>query len=287
MKNTLHAGFTLVELVIALALMVIVVSFSAMFIAVPIQGYEDQTRRGRLVASADSALHRLSRDIRRALPNSVRVVAVGTGFAAEMLNTVDGARYRSGPPPADDTKALEFDAPDDEFNTLGGFARIAKPFTSTNHYLSVYNVGVAGANAWEQANVITPAGTQIDVIVDSIAGEDHVTLTPAFKFAFESPTQRVYLIDTPVTWLCDPAAGTLSRYSGYTIATDQTTRDAAAELIAAGATETLVASDVAGCDLTYAPGTAWRAGLVSARLEVARAGERIALQHQVHVENAP
>ena len=46
---------------------------------------------------------------------------------------------------------------------IGGFQNIAKPFSSNTHYLSIYNVGVPGANAYELANVITPPGTQIDI----------------------------------------------------------------------------------------------------------------------------
>lgn len=280
-------GFTLVELVIALTLTVIVTSFAAMFIAGPVQGYTDQNRRAELVDSAESALHRMGRDIRSALPNSVRVVAVGAGFALELLNTVDGARYRENPPPADATRTLSFAAADDQFNAIGGFNRISKPFSSASHFLSIYNVGVAGANAWELANVITPPGTQIDITADAIAGEDHVTLAAPFRFAYGSPSQRMYLIDGPVTWLCDPVAGTLTRYSGYTVASDQTTRDSVAELTGAGANATRVADNVSACAVNYAPGTAWRAGLVSARLAVAQNNESIVLQHQVHIENAP
>lgn len=282
-----QTGFTLVELIIALTLTVIVTAFAAMFIAGPVQGYTDQNRRVLLVDSAESALHRFSRDVRSALPNSVRVVAVGSGFAVEMLNAIDGARYRDGPPPGDTSKTLEFNAADDQFNAIGSFAGTGKPFSSVTHYLSIYNAGVPGANAWELANVITPPGTQIDITVDTIPGEDHLTLSVPFRFGFPSPSQRIYLVDGPITWLCDTGAGTLTRYSGYVIATDQTTRDSAGELTGAGAAATRVAENVSACAVNYAPGTAWRAGLLNARLELAQNGESVVLQHQIHIVNAP
>ncbi|MDH3645799.1 MAG: prepilin-type N-terminal cleavage/methylation domain-containing protein [Gammaproteobacteria bacterium] len=286
-KRKGETGFTLIELVIALALTVIVTAFAAMFISGPVKGYTDQNRRVMLVDSAESALHRLGRDIRSALPNSVRVVAVGTGFAVEMLNAVDGARYRGGPPPANAARVLDFSAADGQFNAIGRFNRTATPFSSVTHYLSIYNVGVPGANAWELANVITPPGTQIDIGADAIPDEDNVTLSVPFQFAFPSPTQRMYLIDGPITWLCDTGAGTLTRYNGYVVATDQTTRDSDAELTAAGAAATRVTENITACAVNYAPGTAWRAGLVSARVELAQSGESIVLQQQIHVENAP
>ncbi|NND60012.1 MAG: prepilin-type N-terminal cleavage/methylation domain-containing protein [Gammaproteobacteria bacterium] len=282
-----QAGFTLVELVIALVLAVIVTAFAGMFIGNSVTGYTDQVRRAALVDAADSALGQLARDIRGALPNSVRVTPAGGGFAVELLASTDGVRYRDAAPPADPARWLQFDSADDQFNALGGFQRVTLPFSSTSHYLSVYNAGVPGADAWELANVITPPGTQIDIVVDAIAGEHHVTVTPAFRFAYPSPTQRAYLVSGPVSWLCDPSAGTLTRYSGYAIASNHLSRDSAAELLAAGAAASRIADDVSACSLNYTSGTAQRSGLVSARLELERSNERVALMQQVHVVNVP
>lgn len=280
-------GFTLIELVVSLALTAVVATFAAYFIAVPVQGYTDLARRAALVDRAELALRRAGRDLRRALPNSVRVRANGGVVAVEMLDTLDGVRYRAGPPPADATKELDLSAPDGAFNSIGRFSGITKPFTSMAAYLSIYNVGVTGANAYELTNVITPPGTRIDIVNDTIANEDHVTLVPPFRFAYASPAQRLFLVSGPLTYLCDPVAGTLTRYSGYAIATDQTTRDSDAELMGAGAASSLITDRISGCDFNYTPGTAQRAGLVSARIEVADSGERVALLHQVHVVNVP
>jgi len=281
------SGFTLVELVITLAVSGIVVSFVAMFIAGPVQGYADQTRRVQLVDLAEVSLRRIARDVRRALPNSVRVGGSGAVVALELLNTVDGVRYRAGPPPAIADAQLDFASSDTRFNSVGQFATIAKPFSSTAHFLSIYNVGVTGANAYELANVITPPGTQIDIDADAVPGEDNIVLSPGFQFAFESPAQRLFLVDGPVSYLCDTGAGTLVRYSGYSIAADHTTRDSAAELLGAGASVTVIANRVSACRIDYAAGTAQRAGLVSLELTLMDSGESVSLLHQVHVDNVP
>jgi len=285
--NARQQGFTLVELVVTITLSAIVVSFMAVFIAGPVAGFDDQTRRAELVDLAENALRRVARDIRRALPNSVRVTSSGGVVALEMLNSVDGVRYRERPPPGNPDRRLDFSQPDDAFNAIGGFTQVAKPFSSTSHYLSIYNVGVPGANAYELANVITPPGTQIDIDADTTPGEDNVRLSPAFRFEYGSPGQRLFLVDGPVTWLCDPVAGTLRRYAVYAIATNQADRDSDAELAAAGATGTVVSDRVASCGIAYAPGTAQRAGLVTLAMDVAEAGERVSLLHQVHVDNVP
>lgn len=280
-------GFTLVELVITIALSTIVVSFMAMFISGPVASYTDQSRRAELVDLAENSLRRIARDVRRALPNSVRLNSSGSIVALELLSTADGARYRDRPPPGDPAKRLRFSAADDAFNSIGSFRNITKPFSSNGHYLSIYNVGVPGADAYNLTDVITPPGTQIDIVADAIPGEDNVQISPAFQFAFASPGQRMFLVDGPVSYLCDDVAGTLVRYSGYAITSDQADRNSDAELAAAGADATLISNRVSNCDMAYAPGTSQRAGLVSIGLAVTNTGETVSLLHQIHVDNVP
>jgi MSHA biogenesis protein MshO len=281
-------GFTLIELVITLVISTIVIGFVSMFISGPVQGFADQSRRVRLVDAADAALDRIGRDIRRSLPNSVRTTTAGSVMALEVLSTLDGARYRAQPPGVDD-QILDFAAPDDSFNVLGGFTQVAKPFSSPNHFLAVYNVGVPGANAYERTNVITPAGTTIRISADGASGEDRVELVPPapFRFAHPSPTQRVFLVDGPVTYLCDTLLGTLTRYQGHAIETNQSAVDTHGELVAAGATPSLMANQVSSCSFRYAAGTAERAGLVTLQIVVSAQGETVSLLSQVHVDNAP
>ncbi len=281
-----NEGFTLIELIVTLTISVIVVSFTAVLIAGPVAGFTDQTRRVALVSAADAALDRMSRDVRRALPNSLRTVNAGSRSALELLGTVDGARYRRGAPGTAD-QILDFASADSSFNVIGPFTRIPRPFSSSAHFLSIYNVGVPGANAYELANVMTPPGTRIDIAADGATGEDRVGLAPGFRFAHGSPTQRVFLVDGPVSYICDAAAGTLTRYAGYSIAADHADRDTGGELLAAGAGASLVADRITDCGFSYAPGTAERAGMVTLQIAVGEAGESIALLAQVHVDNVP
>jgi MSHA biogenesis protein MshO len=280
------SGFTLIELIITLTLSVIVVAFAAMFISGPVQGFNDQARRARLVDTADVALARISRDVRSALPNSVRAANTGGVASIELLGTTDGARYRREEPGTAD-QILDFAAADAAFNVIGPFTRVSKPFSSTSHHLAIYNVGVPGADAYELANVMTPTGTEILISVDGSSGEDRVSLTPAFRFAYGSPTQRVFLVEGPISYVCDSTLGTLTRYTGYTLAVDHADRDTGGELLAAGATAGLVADSIVDCGFSYAPGTSERAGMVSLEISVGDAGETVSLLAQVHVDNVP
>ena len=279
-------GFSLVELVIVIVISGILATGLSNFIVQPIQGYTDLARRATLVNAADNALRRMARDVHRALPNSIRV----SGGALEMIDVADGGRYRDDPPPGDPNKRLEFNTADTQFNLLGQLLGITRPYSSTSSRLVIYNVGVANANAYEGTNVITPTGTSISIDVDSVVpSEDHVTLNPGFKFFYPSPTQRLYLVDTPITYLCSGA--NLYRYTGYPIATTQLTTDA--QLMAAvGVSRALVANQVFSCTFTYAAGTSQRAGLLTLALKLRQtlpdgSNEDVQLLHQVHVDNTP
>jgi MSHA biogenesis protein MshO len=284
----LARGFTLIELVITIAVGSVVVAFMAMFIVTPMTIYTSQTRRAMLVDAADSSLRFIGRDLRAALPNSVRVNP--SGNVLELLATVDGARYQDSGPLSNPALALDLTAPDGAFATTVPFTQVTLPWTSSAYYLSIYNVSVPGADAYQtQAanvpNVITPAGTTITISAGATANQNLVTLSPPFQFALGSPGQRVFLVSGPVSYLCDTAAATLTRYSGYTIASAQPT--SAAALNAAGASAALVASNVAGCQFVLSALTAHRNGLATLTLQIAQSGESVQLLHQVETVNAP
>jgi MSHA biogenesis protein MshO len=278
-------GMTLLELVVTIAVGSVVIAFMAMFIVTPIDAYSAQTRRADLVDEADSALRFMGRDLAAALPNSMRTAGAGSVTALELLATLDGARYRDAGPLSNPAKELDFSQADGAFATTVPFTQLTLPWTSTTSYLSIYNVGVPGANAWSGDPVITPANTTITISAGSSANENLVSLSPAFKFAWGSPNKRVYLVSGPVSYLCDTSAGTLTRYSGYTIGATQPTT--AAALLAANATAALVAADVGACAFTYSSGTAQRNALATLTLALTRSGESVQLLRQVQLQSAP
>src|SRR5580698_8245302 len=168
-------GFTLVELVITITVASIVVVFMALFIVMPMNAYSTQTQQAALVDAADSALRFMARDLRSALPNSVRVTSSGTVTALELLATADGARYQDNGSPA---LALDFTQPDGAFSTTVPFTQLSLPWASKAYYLSIYNVGVPGANAYQMTNVITPPGTAIQIAPGGAPNQNIVTLNP-------------------------------------------------------------------------------------------------------------
>ncbi|TAN77825.1 MAG: type II secretion system protein, partial [Gallionella sp.] len=57
----------------------IIGSMVAVFIKAPVQQYFDVARRADMTDTADTALRRITRDLRLALPNSVRVTGAVSG----------------------------------------------------------------------------------------------------------------------------------------------------------------------------------------------------------------
>ena len=289
-----ETGVTLIELVVVIAISAILAGAVTAFMARSMTGFVDSRIRAALVDSADGALGRAKREVRLALPNSVRVSP--DSRVLEILHIVDGARYRRAggvnPGGVDHSAAtdwLSFTAADTQWNVLGRVPFFTFTYgiaLAAGSRLAVYPTSSA---VWSEASAglspasITPAGTTITISDDG--DEDQLTLSSSFTFALESPRQRLYLVDGPITFRCDLTARTLTRFSGYPPTAAQPTDPAAAPLLAAS--QALLASSVSTCQFRYDPGTATRAGLVSLALGLSQGTEQVNLLEQVHVENVP
>lgn len=289
------AGFTLIELVVVIVITGIIASAVGVFILRPVQGFDAQIRRAELVDAAESALRRMQRDIRAALPNSVRVRESGgaTGNVTcngagscviEMLNTVDGGRYRAEPP-GNANAILKFGSADTDFDVLGSLQGFGAWPAAATYWVVINNQATSGAqyNAYGGDNraTLNLGGTN--------AG--HIRINPfTFASTLASPRQRFYVVDTPITYLCDPGQRTLTRYTSYQIAVNQSSVDTAGELNAlAGVVIGRAADLVQSCRFEYQPGVANRMGLVTLELQLTdpTSNESVRLLHQVHVYNAP
>ena len=119
MRNNSCAGFTLVEAIMVIVITGILAGMVAVFIKAPVDGYVDSVRRAELTDAADTALRRIARDVRTALPNSFRLVTVAGSSCVEFLPTLGGGRYRIAPT-TDGTSSdiLSFAAADTSFDVL-------------------------------------------------------------------------------------------------------------------------------------------------------------------------
>src|SRR5467141_1682767 len=94
-------GVTLIEMVIVIAITAIIAGAVAVFISRPVEGYADAARRAEMTDIADTALRRITRDLRTALSNSIRTTCVpscgptSSVYYLEYLQSSGGGRYRA------------------------------------------------------------------------------------------------------------------------------------------------------------------------------------------------
>ena len=298
-----QTGFSLVEAVVVIAISGIIVAAVAVFIRSPLTGYVDTALRAELTDIADTALRRIGRDLRTALPNSIRVTSVGSVYFLEYLEVRTGGRYRAGTSgaatapacPDDDTRVTDDDilsfyaspsvATDTCFKTLGNIPNRAQIVTTD--YVVVFNLGIPGASAYESPNT----NKSLISSTSTSGNEDRIAFT-AQTFRFPSPGNRFHVISGPVSYVCDPVGGTLRRYSGYAIQASQPNSTGAAPLSTAPV-NALLASHVSACSFTYNTAVvAQRDGLVTMSLSVTEVdsqgkNETVTLYEAANVSNVP
>ncbi len=288
-------GVTLLELVVVMGILSVLAATAGIFLKPAIDAYFASQRRAELVDTLDTAARRVVRDLRLALPNSVRVDP--SNRYVEILLTKNGGRYRSANdddlPAATTEDPLEFAAADTGFDTLGNLSTAAGQLVAANDYVVVHNLGIAGADAYDTA-AASPNIAQVGTYTvggGALANEDRIVFSVAKQFPLESPGRRFFVVSGAVTFACVPGAvdasgngtGTLRRWSGY--AFGGTT--AAPTSTPGGATDALLASYVTACTIEYTPVALSARGLVSVRLELTRANEAVTLYYEAHVNNVP
>jgi MSHA biogenesis protein MshO len=272
-------GVTLVELVMVIVVTGIIAAGVAVFIQRPVEGYIDAARRATLTDEADTALRRITRDLRTALPNSVRVDP--SGKFIEYIETIGGGRYRAeldsfgGGQILDFTAAVTVTPAVTTFDVLGPL-----PTLSAGNHIVVYNLFSSGtvSNAYEGSN----RASFVSVAAPTI------TIAPVVSLPFPepSPAKRFHVVTGPVTYGC--VGNQLLRYSGYAYNTAQVAPPAG------GSSAVLAANiDFDACDFSYAEGSLGeRTGTVWMILQInsvtaGGAVERVRLFQQAQVNNSP
>ncbi len=302
-------GFTLIEMVVAIIVLGIVGTTFGLFIVPAITANQAVERRAALIDSAEIAVRRMARDIRIALPNSVRVSYVaGTGFAIEMIPTVDGGRYCLGGDAncAGAAQLLSIGSSDTDFDILGCFHNAT--FTGATFPSAAFRLvlgdttgavySAAGTNA-----VVTPTSTSITLSTVNGGGagsgacgnssgantsyRHHIALSAGQTFPNSSSRRRVFIIQTPVTYICNKAAGTLIRYYNYPISsTAPTPTSPPAGATAAVVTDKIDATNANPCVVTTLTPDVQAQGYVKLSLVVANAGETVQLNHETQLDNS-
>jgi MSHA biogenesis protein MshO len=268
-------GFTLVELIMVIVIMGVIGGVVAVFMRSPIDAYFDSARRAALTDVADTAVRRMARDVRKALPNSIRVSTLAPSpvpNCLEFIPTRTGGRYRKTDLGSDPGSALDFTTTDTRFNMLGQNSALpADQQIQPGDVVAVYNLGITGASAYAGDNTsVIAAGGVVD------GAETAITIA-AKQFPLESGSNRFHVIpneERVVAYVC--TGGNLRR----TVTTGSFTS-------ACPATGPILATNVQSCTFTYNGSDLQRNGLVQIDLRISSNNETLSLYHEVHVNNSP
>ena len=293
MKNSKRNGFTLVELVMVIAITGVIGVSLVIFFTPAVNSYFATQRRAALTDMADTALRRMRRDVQRAVPNSIRAPKPE---CFELVPSSTGGRVRMGPDTANDVGASCVPGANCsawlDTSTSISTLDILSPFSTTpavGDWIVIGNQNgndvYSGVNRTQITGVSTPA---------SAFGTHRLTFgSTSFPAGYDGG--RISIVSNnggapTVFYVCSNAGtsadgtgtGTLYRLmrgfvSSYPTACPDTTGAA------------ILATKVKSCNFVYSPtvGNTQQSGYVWMLLELAEAGENIPLSFGAHVDNVP
>lgn len=267
-------GFTLVEMIMVIVILGVIGSMVAVFMKQPIDAYFDTARRAALTDVADTAVRRMARDIRKALPNSLRQ-SISPNPAntqcIEFIPTRTGGRYRADVDASGSGDMLNFAAADTSFDMLGANSTLADQAIAAGDLVAVYNLGIPGADAYAGVNTSTVTA----VGAGSLANETKISIASKL-FPLASGSNRFHVIpggEKIVSYVC--SGGKLYRNANYayTSSCPATGGD-------------LLANNVT-CSFVYNGSDLQRNAMVQIKINLTSSGETVSLYHEAHVNNTP
>ena len=252
-----QSGFNLIELVVVIVVLGALMAGTATYITNSMLAYNDIARRDQLTTQGRITIEKVSRALRSALPNSIRI----QNNCIEFLPIIGSSVYTALPT---DIPANNFTAVDFSLNTAVG-----------SRYVVVYpyNIGAlyTGGSPGPRASFSSKSGSP----------ETTITLSSNHQFSQHAPQRRFYVVDSPTSYCID--GNNLNRYRGYSIS--------AAQPAPPSATAELIAQDIQLNDngpvtpFSYTPGTLRRNGIVAMDFRFLIDNEWIRFYHEVQVRN--
>jgi MSHA biogenesis protein MshO len=287
-------GFTLIELTLVIVIAGILAATIAVFMRPAIDSYIATGTRAELTDQADTALRRMLRDIRLAVPNSVRTPG---SQCVEVLPTASGGRLRMGPDTVNDVSASCAPGANCaaalDTSQATTVVDVLTPLATTpavGDWLVLGNLNpndvYAGVNRAAITAVSTPAATQGRVRL-TIASTQFPSGYDSGRFTIVSNAQKgVFYTCTGADGTVNASGdgkGTLYRSSNYGF------NAAYPSSCPSTAGADIVATRVKSCTFVYDPnpGATQQYGFVWLDIELARNNETVGLASGAHVVNAP
>jgi MSHA biogenesis protein MshO len=261
-----QSGFTLIEVITTLVITSILAVGISSFLGRTVGGYVDTADRQRMASALVVASEKISRDLRHALPNSVRIGGGGADNCIEFVPVIRGGYYSSIPV---DAAAGSFDA-----LSMGNTSILSGQ-------IAVYPVNQAAIYSPSDsiASAITAATASIPVGANQIT----VSLGASHQFAEESPGARFFLVDQPFAFCQPVGSDRIYRYRNYGF-------NAAAILPPTGGIRELLIDEADNSNrlsFDYNNATLNRNAVISFGLAARADNESLVLNQEVQVRNVP
>ena len=270
-RASLQSGFTVIEMVSVIVLLGILSAGATLFIGDSVRIYNDSARRGELTQQGRFIVERINRELRNALPGSVRASNNGATHCLEFTPIVAASSYLGN---LAATAVDEVEIVEHSDITVGSF----------NGYQAViYAVDNNGVY-----NSASQSLASIDTIAASITNQLTVDLAATHTYPYDSPYQRLYIINNAVSFCAEN--GSVTRYSNYSW------KNTTQPLPPAGGDSYLIAGHIRLNDsgavtvFEYTPGVLARTGVVHLDMRFSddeASGEWVRFSHEVFVRNAP
>lgn len=276
--KTTSKGFTLVELVTVIIVLGVVSVGISGFIRTGVEIYTDTTERDQLLGDSRFVMERLTRELRMAIPNSVRVSANSTTQCIEFVPSEWVSFYTSLsviPDTSTSATIIEFANNPVGFELKTGDFAIVYPTNSDE----VYDLTL---NKRKEIDSCSDNGDDTDCdTVDDPGGTVELTVAGAFKDY--SPASRLYIARKTISYCANKNERSIYRNEGD-ITSGQT-------IYSSG---TLMAENISNnfSNVDEAPfvvyeATLTRNSLVHILLAFERNEELINYSTEVHVPNVP
>ncbi|RTE86378.1 MULTISPECIES: PilW family protein [Gammaproteobacteria] len=274
-------GFTLIELIVVIVLLGIVGTFTFSYLGFGARIFSDSVEREQLLSQSRFAVERLSRELKNALPRSIRVSATDNQRCIEFVPILAASSYVQiplpGPTSSDDFVGVTPSVPSN-VSLVGGSLYVYA--TTLNH---IYG------NSSRKKNIDTLSADTPNAGLTTFNYSDSPT-----HFPTESPARRYFVTSTPVSWCMQGTRPNqqLVRFSGYGFNINQ---PSLATLLGSVSGEVMAAqldndlSQSAQYPFQVFEATLQRNSLVQFDFRFARdsGNEPLRIQHEVHVPNVP
>lgn len=215
--KSLH-GFTLMELILVIVVLGILATATTSYLGLGARMYAEASDRDQLLSQSRFALERLTRELRNALPNSVRLHNANNGWQCiEFVPVVVAARYTTIPTVAQPGNSIPL------FSLASEWARLSDKeadYIDENKTFRVYIYATDKSQIYPAADTSSArfhSLTTADLYnITGTAAPYTVTLNLSnnVSFSSSSPSNRLYLANEPVSY-CITAARELVRYESY------------------------------------------------------------------------